>query len=198
MLSSSNGSRWRRFESGSSDGRLSRAVCCWGRTRGSVWKGRRSFPGGRVATGGPLIRISKGVRYWICVGEGGACWFLRFSKEWTRRRVGRGWPLRWRRGRFRNMSRIRIVVGCWRGRFADRGPVRGAAVSTGGFQVTAVNLPLDRRPVVVAIAGSKGAGRTTFYRRYLRAAGLRLVSSLAICLMTRMLPRGWPILRGAN
>ena len=92
----------------------------------------------------------------------------------------------------------RVACPHCRGWHADRGPVRGAAVSTGGFQVTAVNLPLDRRPVVVAIAGSKGAGRTTFYRRYLRAAGLRLVSSLAICLMTRMLPRGWPILRGAN
>ncbi len=40
-----------------------------------------------------------------------------------------------------------------------------------------MNLPLDRRPVVVAIAGSNGAGKTTFYRSHLRAAGLRFVNA---------------------
>lgn len=38
-------------------------------------------------------------------------------------------------------------------------------------------LPLDRRPVVVAIAGPNGAGKTTFYNAHLRAAGLRFVNA---------------------
>ncbi len=37
--------------------------------------------------------------------------------------------------------------------------------------------PLDRRPVVVAIAGPNGAGKTTFYFSHLRAAGLRFVNA---------------------
>ena len=40
-----------------------------------------------------------------------------------------------------------------------------------------MTFPLDRRPVVVAIAGSHGAGKTTFYRSHLRAAGLRFVNA---------------------
>lgn len=35
---------------------------------------------------------------------------------------------------------------------------------------------LDERPVVVAIAGPNGAGRTTFYRAHLEPAGLRFVN----------------------
>lgn len=33
-------------------------------------------------------------------------------------------------------------------------------------------LPLDRRPVIVAIAGPNGAGKTTYYRLYLEKLGL--------------------------
>src|SRR5262249_54057413 len=35
----------------------------------------------------------------------------------------------------------------------------------------------DRRPLVVAIAGPNGAGRTTFYHAHLAAAGLRFVNA---------------------
>ncbi len=38
-------------------------------------------------------------------------------------------------------------------------------------------LPLDRRPLVVAIAGPNGAGKTTFYFSHLQAAGLRFVNA---------------------
>jgi predicted ABC-type ATPase len=38
-------------------------------------------------------------------------------------------------------------------------------------------LPLDRRPVMVAIAGPNGAGKTAFYYSHLQAAGLRLVNA---------------------
>ena len=37
--------------------------------------------------------------------------------------------------------------------------------------------PLDRRPVSVAIAGSDGAGKTTFFHAHLREAGLRFVNA---------------------
>lgn len=37
--------------------------------------------------------------------------------------------------------------------------------------------PLDRRPVIVALAGPNGAGKTTFYHAHLRAAGLRFVNA---------------------
>jgi hypothetical protein len=40
-----------------------------------------------------------------------------------------------------------------------------------------VELPLDRRPVVVALAGANGAGKSTFYRVHLRPAGLRFVNA---------------------
>ena len=35
--------------------------------------------------------------------------------------------------------------------------------------------PLDKRPVIVAIAGPNGAGKTTFFHSHLREAGLRFV-----------------------
>ena len=38
-------------------------------------------------------------------------------------------------------------------------------------------LPLDRRPVIVALAGPNGAGKTTFYHAHLQAAGLRFVNA---------------------
>ena len=37
--------------------------------------------------------------------------------------------------------------------------------------------PLDRRPVIVALAGPNGAGKTTFYHAHLRPAGLRFVNA---------------------
>jgi predicted ABC-type ATPase len=40
-----------------------------------------------------------------------------------------------------------------------------------------VDLPLDRRPVVVALAGANGAGKSTFYHAHLREAGLRFVNT---------------------
>jgi predicted ABC-type ATPase len=40
-----------------------------------------------------------------------------------------------------------------------------------------VDLPLDRRPVIVALAGANGAGKSTFYHAHLEAAGLRLVNA---------------------
>jgi predicted ABC-type ATPase len=40
-----------------------------------------------------------------------------------------------------------------------------------------MTLPLDRRPIVVALAGPNGAGKTTFYHAHLQPAGLRLVNA---------------------
>ncbi len=38
-----------------------------------------------------------------------------------------------------------------------------------------MTLPLDRRPVIVALAGPNGAGKTTFYYSHLQEAGLRFI-----------------------
>ncbi len=40
-----------------------------------------------------------------------------------------------------------------------------------------MSLPLDQRPVVVAIAGPNGAGKTTFYHAHFQPAGLRFVNA---------------------
>jgi predicted ABC-type ATPase len=40
-----------------------------------------------------------------------------------------------------------------------------------------VGLPLDRRPLIVALAGPNGAGKSTFYHAHLRLAGLRFVNA---------------------
>lgn len=40
-----------------------------------------------------------------------------------------------------------------------------------------MDLLLDRRPIVVALAGANGAGKSTFYYAYLRSAGLRFVNA---------------------
>lgn len=40
-----------------------------------------------------------------------------------------------------------------------------------------MTLPLDRCPVIVALAGPNGAGKTTFYHAHLRPAGLRFVNA---------------------
>lgn len=38
-----------------------------------------------------------------------------------------------------------------------------------------MRLPIDQRPVIVALAGPNGAGKTTFYNVFLQAAGLYFV-----------------------
>ena len=38
-------------------------------------------------------------------------------------------------------------------------------------------LPLDKRPVIVALAGPNGAGKTTFYHAHLQPGALRLVNA---------------------
>lgn len=40
-----------------------------------------------------------------------------------------------------------------------------------------MSLPLDRRPIIIALAGPNGAGKTTFYHAHLRPAGLRFVNA---------------------
>jgi predicted ABC-type ATPase len=40
-----------------------------------------------------------------------------------------------------------------------------------------MTLPLDRRPIIVALAGPNGAGKTTFYHAHLQAAGIRFVKA---------------------
>jgi predicted ABC-type ATPase len=40
-----------------------------------------------------------------------------------------------------------------------------------------MSLPLDRRPVLVALAGPNGAGKTTFYHAHLRPAALRFINA---------------------
>jgi len=36
---------------------------------------------------------------------------------------------------------------------------------------------LDKRPIVIALAGSQGAGKSTFYESYLTDGGLRFVNA---------------------
>ena len=40
-----------------------------------------------------------------------------------------------------------------------------------------MNLPLDRRPIIVALAGPNGAGKSTFYHAHLQPAALRFVNA---------------------
>lgn len=40
-----------------------------------------------------------------------------------------------------------------------------------------ISLPLDRRPVIVALAGPNGAGKTTFYHAHLQPAALRFINA---------------------
>jgi len=40
------------------------------------------------------------------------------------------------------------------------------------------NIPaLDKRPVIIAVAGSNGAGKSTFYEAHLKPAGLRFINA---------------------
>ena len=48
--------------------------------------------------------------------------------------------------------------------------------------------PLDRRPVIVALAGPNGAGKTTFYYSHLRPAGLRFVNADVLAKELRIEP----------
>ena len=40
-----------------------------------------------------------------------------------------------------------------------------------------MNLPLDRRPIIVALAGPNGAGKTTFHDAHLEPAALRFINA---------------------
>ena len=40
-----------------------------------------------------------------------------------------------------------------------------------------MNLALDQRPILVAIAGPNGAGKTTFYHAHLQPSGLRFINA---------------------
>lgn len=51
-----------------------------------------------------------------------------------------------------------------------------------------MNLPLDQRPIIVAIAGPNGAGKTTFYYAHLRPAGLRYVNADVIAAELKLDP----------
>jgi predicted ABC-type ATPase len=51
-----------------------------------------------------------------------------------------------------------------------------------------VSLPLDQRPIVVAIAGPNGAGKTTFYHAHLQPAGLRFVNADVLARQLNMEP----------
>jgi len=50
-------------------------------------------------------------------------------------------------------------------------------MSPGRSRKSDLDLPLDRRPVIVALAGPNGAGKTTFYHAHLQPAALRFVNT---------------------
>jgi predicted ABC-type ATPase len=49
-----------------------------------------------------------------------------------------------------------------------------------------VERALDRRPIVIALAGANGAGKSTFYHAHLKAAGLRFVNADVLARELRM------------
>jgi predicted ABC-type ATPase len=53
---------------------------------------------------------------------------------------------------------------------------------------SAVEIELDQRPVIVALAGPNGAGKTTFYDAYMRIAGLRFVNADVLARELRIEP----------
>jgi predicted ABC-type ATPase len=50
-------------------------------------------------------------------------------------------------------------------------------MSSGIRRESKEDLPLDRRPVIVALAGPNGAGKTTFYHAHLQPAALRFINA---------------------
>src|SRR2546422_1057592 len=44
-------------------------------------------------------------------------------------------------------------------------------------RVTSWSEYLDRRPIVVAVAGSNGAGKSTFFESHLKSSGLRFLNA---------------------
>ncbi len=48
--------------------------------------------------------------------------------------------------------------------------------------------PLDQRPLIVAVTGSNGAGKSTFYQAHLKPAGLRFVNADVIAAELDMEP----------
>jgi len=51
-----------------------------------------------------------------------------------------------------------------------------------------MSLPLDQRPVIVALAGPNGAGKTTLYKAHLQNAGLRFVNADVLAQELRIEP----------
>jgi predicted ABC-type ATPase len=51
-----------------------------------------------------------------------------------------------------------------------------------------MSLPLDQRPIIVAIAGPNGAGKTTFYHAHLQPAALRFVNADVLARQLNMEP----------
>ncbi|MFM2011659.1 MAG: hypothetical protein RLZZ396_443 [Planctomycetota bacterium] len=47
---------------------------------------------------------------------------------------------------------------------------------------------LDKRPVIIALAGSNGAGKSTFYDSYLADGGLRFINADELSASLGMLP----------
>jgi predicted ABC-type ATPase len=58
-----------------------------------------------------------------------------------------------------------------------RVPAKGRASSGKPDPLAIWGQVLDQRPILVALAGPDGAGKTTFYHVHLRAAGLRFVNA---------------------
>jgi predicted ABC-type ATPase len=60
-----------------------------------------------------------------------------------------------------------------------------------------MTLPLDHRPVMVALAGPNGAGKTTFFHAHLQPAALRLVNADVLAQNLGLDPYGAAVVAGA-